>query len=231
LTYQANPRNVLEAVLAAGRAVPSAADGADRSDQVSAPISPRPKVAVDRAAAALLARLLSHRPACGPQIILVSGCIVTKQPSMVAGALARAGAVLVGRTLMLEFDRQAPGLFAPPPSAGPLPDAFLAGLYHYRIGSSAADANLVYGPMRAQALAALANPFRIVVIEASGPCSGASLALAPLSSCTILVVQAGLTQIGAIRNAAAAVTEAGGRVVGTVLDGVARNHTDMEFVR
>jgi hypothetical protein len=130
---------------------------------------------------------------------------------------------------MVEIDRKSRGLFEPQPAAGPLPNAFLVGLYHYRIGSSAADADLLYGPVRTQALATLANPFRILVIEAPGPCSGASLALAPLCNCTVLVVQAGITQIGAIKKAVAAVTEAGGRVVGTVLEGAARNRTDLEF--
>jgi hypothetical protein len=229
LTRQANPRNALEAMLAVSHAPPPAGRVANCRGGLGAPAPPRAKVAVDRAAAGLLARILAYRPAQGPPIILLVGCAATQRPSIVAAVLSHACAVLVGRTLMVEIDQQSSGLLSPLPTRGPLPDAFLAGLYHYRIGSSAADVDLLYGPARAQALATLAGPFRILVIESPGTCGGASLALAPVCSCTVLVVQAGRTEIGAIQAAAAAVSEAGGRLVGTVLDGVTRSHVARKF--
>jgi hypothetical protein len=180
------------------------------------------QVAVDRAAVSLLARVLAYRPSQGPPIIQIAACCLAERPALVATSLAQTCAVLVGRTLLLEIDQQQAGLFVPPDSSGPLPDAFLTGLYHYRIGGAVADAELLYGAMRTQALAALASPFRFLVVAAPGPAHGATLALAPLCSGTVLVVNAGVTAIAAINGAAASIHQAGGRVIGTVLAGVAR---------
>jgi hypothetical protein len=217
LTYQGNPRNALEAVLAASRAgrpaaVPSVATPHART-------KPAPtQVAVDRAAVSLLARLLTYRPAQGPPIFQIVGC-ADESPAQVAAILARTCAVLAGRTLLVTVEAPHAGLFLPPAMAGPLPDAFLAGLHHYRIGTAASDTDLLYGPQRQQAIAALINPFRIVVVQAPGPAVGATLALAPLCHCTVLVVHAGVTPVAKIKSAAVAIAEAGGRLAGTVLAG------------
>jgi hypothetical protein len=99
----------------------------------------------------------------------------------------------------------------------PLPDAFMTRLYHHRIGCTAADSDFLFGEAKEQALAALAGPFRILIVNAPEPSNGATLALAPLCSCTVLVVRAGITPLAAIKAAAALVNSAGGRVAGTVL--------------
>jgi hypothetical protein len=104
--------------------------------------------------------------------------------------------------------------------SGPLPDAFLPRLYHKHIGTT--DTDLLYRSARAEALCALARPFRFLVVDMSGCCAAIALALAPLCTCTILVVEAGLTPLAAIRSTAASMSAAGGRVVGTVLTAAPR---------
>ena len=216
MTYQGNPRNALEAVLAASRAERPAAASAASTNVRTKPATTQ--VAVDRAAVSLLARLLAYRPTQGPPLFQIAACS-DEPPAHVAATLARTCAVLAGRTLFVSVEPPHAGLFLPPSMAGPLPDAFLAGLYHYRIGTAASDTDLLYGPLRQQAIAALINPFRIVVVQAPGPASGATLALAPLCHCTVLVVRAGITPLADIKSAAAAITDAGGRLAGTVLAG------------
>jgi hypothetical protein len=221
LTYQGNPRNALEAVLAASRVERPAAD--PQAILKNVPTKPAAtQVAVDRAAISLLARLLTYRPVQGPPILQIAAC-ADEPPAHVAATLARTCAVVAGRTLFVTVEPPQAGLFLPPSMAGPLPDAFLAGLYHYRIGTAASDTDLLYGPLRQQAIAALINPFRIVVIRAPGPASGATLALAPLCHCTVLVVRAGITPLADIKAAAAAIAGAGGRLAGTVLTGGCQN--------
>jgi hypothetical protein len=218
LTYQGNPRDALEAVVSASRGAQPAAR--DTCPAPAHPAAPRARVAVDRAAVALLARVLAYRPAHGPPIVQLAACAPGENPVQVTAALAKACAVLVGRTLLVELDAESTGLFdAGSARQGPLPDAFLPGLYHFRIGTSAGDAELLYGPARAAAWASVASPFRILVMQAGNPASGATLAVAPLCCCTVLAVQAGRTPLAAIRNAHAALMAAGGRVVGTVLVG------------
>jgi hypothetical protein len=217
LTYQGNPRNALEAVLAASRAEQPAAAPPTAPPRVQTKPAAA-QTAVDRAAVSLLARLLPYRPAQGPPIFQIAACC-DEAPAHVAATLARTCAVLAGRTLFIGVEPPHAGLFLPPSMAGPLSDAFLAGLYHYRIGTAASDTDLLYGPLRQQALAALISPYRIVVIQAPGPAIGATLALAPLCHCTVLVVQAGITPLAEIKAAAAAIADAGGRLAGTVLAG------------
>jgi hypothetical protein len=207
LTHQGNPRNALEAVLAASRSERPAATPPTGAPQARTKQA-APQIAVDRAA--------------GPPIFQIAACS-DEAPAHVAATLARTCAVVAGRTLFISVEPPHAGLFLPPSMAGPLPDAFLAGLYHYRLGTAASDTDLLYGPLRQQALAALISPFRIVVIQAPGPASGATLALAPLCHCTVLTVLAGITPLSDIKSAAAAIAEAGGRLAGTVLAGGRRD--------
>jgi Mrp family chromosome partitioning ATPase len=105
---------------------------------------------------------------------------------------------------------------------GPLPDAFLPRLYHKHVGPE--DYDLLYGPARAEALAALARPFRYLLIDMSGGDPAIALAVAPLCTCTVLVVEAGVTPLAAIRDTLASMAISGGRVVGTVLTAAPRKH-------
>lgn len=221
MTYQGSPRNALEALLAASRRdAPLVRPPAPPGPSATAQACPPAPVAVDRAAVGLLARVLAYRPVHGPPIIQLIGCATGERAGAIAASLARTCAVLVGRTLMVEVDPPETSPFMLAAQVEPLPDTFMTRLYHHRIGYTAADADFLFGEAKAQALAALAGPFRILIVDAPEPSHGATLALAPLCSCTVLVVQSGITPLASVRAAAAAVRDAGGRVAGTVLAGV-----------
>ncbi len=213
MSHQGNTSNALEALLAASREVPREMllpgnEPVAASDRLAT-------MALDRAAVALLSRVLTYRVPPGPPIIQLSVCVAGAKAIMVAAPLARACAVLVGRTLQLTADEPRSALFRNAINSDPLPDAFLPGLYHKHIDTRNAD--LLYGPARAEAMAALARPFRILIADTSGSYATTALAMAPLCTCTILVVEAGVTPLAAIRTMMVSMKTAGGRVVGTVL--------------
>jgi hypothetical protein len=222
LTVATNPRSALEAVLAASRAGCAPRDRPLAGTSIAAPRIAEQKVLprVDRAAVALLGRLLILKPPVGTPIFQLAACLAGEQVADVAAALAQAAAVLVGRTLLVRGDAPLIGRFHPAIRADkPLSDAFLPGLYHFGMDAGAATGALLDGAARAEGLVAIASQFRVVVVE-SCDCT-ASIALAPLCTGTVLVVRAGRTPVAAVRAAAAWIEAAGGQVLGTVLGGVA----------
>ncbi len=221
MTHPGGARNALEALLAASREAPREMHRSARDQSTVAAFDRRPTTALDRPAVALLARLLAYRDSAGPQVIQLSVCVAGAQAVMVTAPLARACSVLVGRTLHVSMDERCRVVTPQNIDAGPLPDAFLPRLYHTHVGPT--DYDLLYGPARAEALAALARPFRFLVIDTSGCCPATALTVAALCTCTVLVVEAGVTPLAAIRATASSTALAGGRVVGTVLSATSRN--------
>ena len=222
MTAAANPRSALEAVLAASRAGCAIPDRSSAGAAIAAPRVAEPKVlaSVDRAAVGLLGRLLMLGPPKGTPIYQFVACSAGENAADVAAELAYAAAVLVGRTLLIRSDAPLTGRFHPAIQADrPLSDAFLPGLYHFRMDAGIVTGAVLNGAARPERLAAMASEFRIVVVE-SCDCV-ASMALAPECTGTVLVVRAGRTSVAAVRAAAAWIEAAGGQILGTVLSGAA----------
>ncbi len=172
--------------------------------------------------AALLSRLLAvpchHAAPC----VMFIACDGSDRASALAMGTAQAAASLLGRSLLLDawLTRRdgGPHAAAEQPHGTPIPDAFMPRLYHRQLTHQAADIALLFGSVRAEALSVLASPFRYVAIEAPPPGTGpAANALAPLCLGTVLVVTAGACGLDAIRKTSSQISDAGGRVVGSVL--------------
>jgi hypothetical protein len=222
LTVAANPRRALEAVLSASRAGCALSDRSSARAVIAAPRLSEAKVlaSVDRAAVGLLGRLLMLRPPKGTPIYQFAACSAGENAADVAAALAYAAAVLVGRTLLIRSNAPLTGRVHPAIQADrPLSDAFLPGLYHFKMDAGIETCALLNAAARPEGLAAMASQFRVVVVE-SCDCA-ASVALAPECTGTVLVVRAGRTSVAAARAAAAWIEAAGGQILGTVLCGAA----------
>jgi len=159
------------------------------------------------------------RPAKGTPIYQFTACSVKDDVTDIPAGLAHAAAVLVGRTLLLRTDAPLSGRFQPMSAARkPLSDAFLPGLFHFRMDAGVAAGAIQDGVERPEGLDALASKFRLIVVDSAD--FGASIALAPLCTGTVLVVLAGRTQVAAVRSVAAYIESVGGRILGTVLGGM-----------
>ncbi len=129
----------------------------------------------------------------------------------VALGFGRAAAALWGRSLLVVA-----GSGAAP--AGVLPDAFVPRLYHQALGRAALYSLL----SRPDAAAGPGGGmFNVVVIDQAARDAGECASVtAPLCSATILVAQAGRSDLASINAAIGRIGCAGGRVLGTVLAGV-----------
>jgi hypothetical protein len=156
------------------------------------------------------------RLSTGTPIYQLASCSVDDDVSDLATGLAQASAVLVGRTLFVRIEAPLLGRLHPAlPTNGPILDAFLPRLHHFRIDAGVAAGMLPDGPARQDRLVTLASQFRLIVV-ASTDCA-TSMALAPLCTGTVLVVRAGRTQLASVRATAAGIVASGGRILGTVL--------------
>ena len=164
-------------------------------------------------AAALLGRLVSQLPNAGrrPLSVQFLPCCPTQSAGSIASAVACAASVLFGRTLLLDALTNDPNAFGPDVHQGPMPDAFMPGLYHRQIGAGRSG-SLATDLLTAQS--AGAGPFRFIVLNSSAPdMGGVTLALAPLCGGSVLVVLAGVTRLATVRAAAADLGSAGARVL------------------
>jgi len=225
LTYQADPFGALRALLAASRAE----GGAGPAPNTQAPpilpgvrrINARQAVAdVAPAAAALLARVVSQLPRSGhrPPSVQFLPCCAAERAGGIARSIACAATVLLGRTLLLDATAHGRTAFAADLHEGPMPDAFMPGLYHRQIGSGR-SANAALPALDLLAGHSVdAGQFRFIVVDSPAPAiGGAALALAPRCAGSVLVVLAGITRLATVRAAAADLTAAGARLLGTVL--------------
>lgn len=216
MSAHARPVHVLGGLLRAG--------GRERADTTAAPrdaatIRQAAGQCVGPEALNLMVRLhaLLPRAANKPAIVQVLPCSLSASARPVADCIAQAASVLTGRTLLLDASGSVSNDSALSNDAVLLPDAFLPGLYHYRIRmpAGALDALL------ANHLAPPApdrRPFRWVIVWCSAPCAG-SLALALTTACNgaLLVVHCARTTQAEVRYAASSIEAAGGKLLGTLL--------------
>jgi hypothetical protein len=229
LTHLANPNGALQALSAASRA--EVGDPAQSAASTIVPpklhrIEARQGAAVaSPRAVALLGRLVSQLPADSylPHSIQFLPCCAAERAGSIANTVACASSVLLGRTLLLDAranDRTALSADLHPES---VPDAFTPGLYHCQIGS-ARTRGFPFSLLTLQS--AVAGPYRLIVLDSPAPeIGGVALTLAPLCGGTVLVVLAGITRLAAVRSAAAELTSAGARLLGTILLATPSNTT------
>jgi hypothetical protein len=170
--------------------------------------------------AALLARVMAQIPPGGQRPVSVQflPCCATERVGGIANSLAGAASVLLGRTLLLDAHAHERPTDDADLHQGPLPDAFLPGLYHRRIGAVRSGSAALFAPDVLAAHAAEARQFRFIVVDSpASSMGGVALALAPRCAGSVLVVLAGVTRLATVRAAAADVKFAGGRLLGTVL--------------
>ena len=219
LTYQARPWSAIDAIIGAGRG--SRPDDPTR-DRNAACLDRARKVfgRLDGPAAMLLARLLDVVSASTKPCIQFVACGNVVGASTVAMAASQAAASILGRSLLIDarLDCAADENIEAPQSVS-LPDAFVQGLYHHRLTHCTSDISLLLGPNRQRLLATLIAPFQFIAIDARAPCEGpVGTALAAMCSATVLIVRAGESSHGAIKDAARHITRAGGKVIGSVLE-------------
>lgn len=135
---------------------------------------------------------------------------------LVGGRLAAAAAALLGRTLLADAaggDENS----LPAHRLATRRDARVPALHHTTISASVID-QIRTGQPIANEFEAISRAFRLVAIVcAAAGASAQALALAPLCSGTLLLVQAGQTRLADVAAAARSVAAAQGVVLGTVL--------------
>jgi hypothetical protein len=162
---------------------------------------------VDGAALGLLWRLRGGLAGASPPIVQFAPCSAACAAGAVAHGFARAASAAWGRTLLINAREGE--------AAGVLPDAFVPRLYHQCLGGAALYAML-------SRPGASATPgggmFDIVVIDQASPFSGEAASItAQLCTGTVLVVQAGVSDLASITAACGRIACMGGAVLGTVL--------------
>jgi hypothetical protein len=204
---------VIGAAYAADYRAFDSSDGKTRSNVRNA-------VPVDPGYATLLSRILALSSPGGTHCVQFVACGATGCATGVALAAARAGASILGRSLLINARLELDADNVPDGTGGaPVPDAFVPQLYHHRLARRPVDIALLFGGARRSALNTLITPFRFVAIDTPPPNAAPSAsALAPLCIGSVLVVRAGVTTRAAIREVAQHLTGAGGKIIGTVLD-------------
>jgi hypothetical protein len=164
----------------------------------------------DAAAGSLLWRIRTKISVAAPAVVQFSPCSVDGTSAAVAHAFARAAAAAIGRTLLINAREAA--------TPGPLPDAYIPRLYHQSISG-----DLLFGLLAPQPGAATVagGMFNVIVLDQSSPLAGGGACVtAPLCTGTILVVEAGATDLAAIKSAVGRIASLGGTILGAVLAGV-----------
>jgi hypothetical protein len=168
-------------------------------------------------AAALLGRLVSQLPTVGhrPPSVQFLPCCAAERAGSIASTVACAASALLGRTLLLNALANGRSAFGADFHQRPIPDAFTPRLYHCQIDSDRSN-GLASDLLTAQT--AGDGPYRLIVLDSPAPeIGGAALALAPLCGGSVLVVLAGTTRLATVLAAAADLTSAGARLLGTIL--------------
>jgi len=164
----------------------------------------------DASAMSLLWRIRTRLTAATPGIVQFAPCAADGSASAVAHGFARAAAMTIGRTLLINAREAATG--------GPLPDAYVPRLYHQCISGS-----ILFGLLAPQqgGLCVAGGMFSVIVLDQPSPLAGGGACItAPLCSGTILTVDAGATDLASIKSAAGRITSLGGAIFGAVLAGV-----------
>ncbi len=219
MTYHSRHWPAIDAVIEAGRGVKHHEPPTDLN---RAPIEgQRPDwEGVDPRAAMVLSRILDVTPASTKPCVQFVPCELEINVIAVAVAVARAATAILGRSLLLNAHMDKDGDNAGEPSTSEaLPDAFVHGLYHYRLAHRALDLDLLFGRGRRGALTAFIEPFQFVAINCCSPfASPTCTALATRCSGTVLIVRAGKSSRSLIKEVSLRITRAGGKVTGLVLD-------------
>jgi Mrp family chromosome partitioning ATPase len=176
----------------------------------------------------LLSRLLVEALPNTTPIIQFVNCSQQGGESTVAFNTAKAAATVLGKTLFLDarlkqdsISNLEPTIEARPSTWNILPDAFTPGLYYYRICEGPSGSSLLFGDGRRDVLSRLAAPFRLVIIDSPIPSlSPSANTFAPFCLGCVIVVEAAHTSRATVLDAIMNVRNAGGRVIGTVLDNV-----------
>jgi hypothetical protein len=187
-------------------------------------------------AVALLSQVLARLHGLDVPVVQFIQVSADATPAMVARHFAEASLTRLGRTLLASL--RDPGIARPsqpdgsagtatvrrrarkPANDAPdiLPDAALHGLYHARIGLGCGESNQVSHVPPAIWLGEARIDFRLLVLDC-GPLERTPAAVELVSRChgSILTVEAGATQLSAVRAAAQQVQIAGGTLLGSVM--------------
>jgi hypothetical protein len=187
-------------------------------------------------AVALLSQVLARLHGLDVPVVQFIQVSADAKPAMVARDFAEASLTRLGRTLLASLHEPEIARASLPDGSGGtavgrrrarkltndapdiVPDAALHGLYHARIGSGCGEANQMSHVPPAIWLGEARIEFRLLVIDC-GPLERIPAAVELASRChgSILTVQAGATQLSAVRAAAQQVQIAGGTLLGSVL--------------
>jgi hypothetical protein len=206
LNYSPHGTAALQAAINAGQGAATSI----LSSAFPAPREPTILRDADAAAVSLLWRIRANVHAAAPAIVQFVPCSTDGTSAAVAHAFARAAAAAIGRTLLLNVQQVT--------TTGPLPDAYISRLYHQSVSCNALLSLLVPQPGGACVAGGM---FNVIVLDQSSPLGdGGACATAPLCTGTILVVDAGATDLAEIKSAVGRIVSLGGTVLGAVLAGV-----------
>ena len=178
----------------------------------------RPARYVDPHFEALLLRLLAGTADPTIPCIQFVACDDQNHAATIAFRIAQAATSILGRTLLVNAHMK--GHCANSINCGhsSIPDAFIPALYHHDMTSDPGNTDLLFGAAQRTSFHALISPYKFVAIDCSAPSrSPAATALAAFCLGSVLVVTAGVTTREAVRDTSLTVTNAGGKVIGTVL--------------
>jgi hypothetical protein len=187
-------------------------------------------------AVALLSRVMARLHGLDVPVVQFIQVSVDSKPAMVARDFAEASLSRLGRTLLASlYEPEIARPSLPDASGGTavgrrrarkpandapdiVPDAALHGLYHARIGLGCGETSQMSFVPPAVWLGEARIEFRLLVIDC-GPLERTPAAVELASRChgSILTVEAGATQLSAVRAAAQQVQIAGGTLLGSVL--------------
>ena len=183
------------------------------------------RTAVDPRSSILLSRILSMINAEAVPILQFVHCTSNMISRSVALATAQTSALLLGRTLYVDATlsprepETASEAVGANMASNIFPDAFTPRLYCHRLADGSTGNGLLFGNARQDALQRLAAPFSFVVIDSLGPTVAASAsAFASICAGNIVVVTAGITSRALILETISGLKNAGGKVIGTILD-------------
>jgi Mrp family chromosome partitioning ATPase len=225
LTYQVSNRDTVELICKARATAQHSVTKTFqvRSDNHAADIEAVAQAS--KGASALLSRVLARTGLDQIPIIQLLPCAPGESATKIALGLSVMAAGTLGRSLLIDATkpetnrpRQSPSQSdEEAPLLPTMRDVYVPALHHARLPNGLHDRRRNGQKMNA-ILAATSQPFRLLAIDClpSQDCLD-SLAISSHCTCTILVIQAGVTRLSDVMAATRDVAAANGNVLGTVL--------------